>query len=113
MKSWLVWITGVIAAVALVAGNLDNILSTGAKWLGPYVISYVSPHADISVALDADLAIAVDVFVADPSNETRVIAVGQTHSDQKAVLNVPADTRYTIGWQGAGLEAGQPSTYWQ
>jgi hypothetical protein len=92
MKSWLVWIAGVIAAVAVVAGNLDKILSTGAKWLGPYIIPYVSPHAAISVALDVDLATAVDIFVADPSNETRVIAVGQTHRDQKAVLNVPANT---------------------
>jgi hypothetical protein len=106
MKSWLVGIAGVIAAVAVVASNLDKILSTGATWLGPYIIPYVSPHAVISVALDADLATAVDVFVADPSNETRVIALGQTHRDQKAVLNIPANTRYTIGWQGAGLEAG-------
>jgi hypothetical protein len=106
MKRWLVWIMGMIGAVAVVAGNLDKILSTGAKWLGPYIIPYISPHAAISVVLDADLATAADVFVADPSNETRVIAVGQTHRDQKAVLNVPANTRYTIGWQGAGLEAG-------
>jgi hypothetical protein len=106
MKGWLVWIAGVVAAVAVVATNLDKILSTGATWFGPYIIPYVSPQAVMSVALDPDLAIAVDVFVADPSNETRVIAVGQTHRDQKAVLNVPANTRYTIGWQGAGLEAG-------
>jgi hypothetical protein len=59
----------VIAAVAVVASNLDKILSTGARWLGPYIIPYVSPHAVISVALDADLAIAVDVFVADPSTK--------------------------------------------
>jgi hypothetical protein len=107
MKGWLVSMAGVIAAVAVVAGNLDKILSTGATWLGPYIIPYVSPHAVMSVALDPDLAIAVDVFVADPSNEANAIAVSQTHREQKAVLNVPANTRYTIGWQGAGLEAGQ------
>jgi hypothetical protein len=106
LKSWLVWTAGVIAAVALVAGNIDTILSTAAKWIGPYMIRYVSPRAAISVALDADLPFA-DVFAADPSDETRTIAGGRTHRDQKAVLDVPADTRYTIGWQGPGLEAGQ------
>jgi hypothetical protein len=102
MKSWLVWLAGVIAAIALVAHNLDTILATGAKWLGPYLI----PKAAMSVALDADLAITADVFVADPADKTRAIAVDLARRDRKAVLNVPANTFYTIGWQGAGLEAG-------
>jgi len=102
MKSWLVWIAGVVAAVALFAHNLDTILATGAKWLAPYV----SPQAAVSVALDADPAVTADVFVADPSDKTRAIAIGRTRRDQKAVLNVPANTFYTIGWQGAGLQAG-------
>jgi hypothetical protein len=102
MKSWLVWIAGVIAAIALVAHNLDTILATGAKWLGPYLV----PKAAMSVALDADLAITADVFVADPADKARAIAVDLARRDRKAVLNVPANTFYTIGWQGAGLEAG-------
>lgn len=106
MKNWLLWIGGVIAALAVVAGNLDSILSTGAKWLGPYLAPYLSPQAAIAVTLDTDLAAPVDVFVADPANETRVIAVDETGRDRKAVLKVPAYTRYTIGWQGAGFEAG-------
>jgi hypothetical protein len=102
MKSWLVWLAGVIAAIALFAHNLDTILATGGKWLGPYLI----PKAAVSAALDADLAITTDVFVADPADKTRAIAVDLARRDRKAVLNVPANTFYTIGWQGAGLEAG-------
>lgn len=109
MKSWLVWLAGVIAAIALVAHNLDTILATGAKWLGPYLI----PKAAMSVALDADLAITADVFVADPADKTRAIAFDLARRDRKAVLVVPANTFYTIGWQGAGVEAAQPSTSWR
>jgi hypothetical protein len=106
MKSWLVWMAGVIAAVALVAGNIETIISKGAKWLGPYIIPYISPLAAISVALDADLAVAADVFVVDPADKRRVIAIDRARREQKAVLNVPANTFYTMGWQGAGLVAG-------
>ena len=94
-----------IAAIALVAHNLDTILATGAKWLGPYLIPYVSPHAAMSVALDTDLAVTADLFVADPADKTRAIAIDRARRDRKAVLNVPANTLYTIGWQGAGQRA--------
>ena len=100
MKSWLVWLAGLIAAIALVAHNLDTILATGTKWLGPYLV----PKAAISV--DTDLAVTADVSVADPADKTRAIAVDRAGRDRKAVLNVPANTYYTIAWQGSGLEGG-------
>ncbi len=109
MKRWLISVAGVIAAAAVVVGNLDGILSAGAKWLGPYIVPYLSAHADLSVVPDADLALAADVFVADPANQTHAIAVGRAQKGQKAVLHVPANVLYTIGWQGAGLEAGAAS----
>jgi hypothetical protein len=102
----MVAVAGVIAAVAVVAVNIDHILTFGAKWLGPYIKAYTSPRADIFVLLGGDLDISADVFVADPANETHVIAVSRTQRGEQAVLRVPANTVYTIGWQGPGLEAG-------
>jgi hypothetical protein len=102
MKSWLIWLAGVIAAIALVAHNLDTILATGAKWLGPYLI----PKAAMSVALDADLAVTAHLSAADPADKTRAIAVDLARRDRKAVLSLPANTFYTIAWQGDGLESG-------
>jgi hypothetical protein len=113
MKSWRVWfaggsgtIIGVIATVAVVASNLDKILSISAEWIGPSITSLLSPKATISVLLDTGLAIDAEVFVADPRNETRAIAVSRVEPGHGAMLSVPADTVYTIGWQGAKIEAG-------
>jgi hypothetical protein len=96
------WVLGVIATVALLLTNLDSIISFGTKWIGPYL----KPRAEISVVLGGDLDFTADVFVAEPTNETQVVAVDQKLRGRQAVLIVPADTIYTIGWQGPGLEAG-------
>jgi hypothetical protein len=109
MKRWIVAIGSVIAALALVAGNVDEILSFGAKWLAPYLKAYTTPRAEILVLLADDVDNGGDasaiVFIADPQNTTQAIAVSPTRQG-RAVLSVPANTVYTIGWQGPGLEAG-------
>lgn len=105
-KGWLIAAAGLVAAAATVAGNIDKMLDAGAKWLGPYVSKYVNPRAAINIALDDGLTIAPHVFVADPANKTRAIAVADAAQGTAAILSVTADTFYRIGWQGAGLQAG-------
>ena len=106
MKTWFIWAASVIAAVTAVITNLDKILSFVAKRLGPYLSSYFGPKATISVLLDTDRDVQATVFAADPKNKNHAIEVSRTKRDQKAVLTVPANILYIIGWQGAGIEAG-------
>jgi hypothetical protein len=110
MKAWLISITAVVAAVALLATNLDKILTVSAKWLGPYLMPYISPQAHMAIRLDDNITAEANVFVSDPDPEKKdhVLAVGRVRQDEQAVLTVSAKELYKIGWQGVGpnIEAG-------
>ncbi len=106
MKIWFIWVGSVIAAVAAVIASFDKILSFVAKWLAPHVSSYFGPKATIFVLLDTDRDVQAMVFAADPKNENHAIEVDRTKRGQKAMLTVPANYLYTIGWTGDGIEAG-------
>ena len=45
-------------------------------------------------------------FVIDPVNESHVLAVGRARHGEDAVVSVPANVLYKIGWQGPDIEAG-------
>lgn len=106
IKGLLIGAAGLVAVSATLAGNLDKILDTAAKWLGPYISKYINPSATLTIALEKGLTISPHVFIADPANKTRVIAVADAKEGSSAALTVTADTFYRIGWQGAGLLAG-------
>jgi hypothetical protein len=106
VKTWLISVGAVVAAVALFATNIDNILTVSAKWLGPYLAPYISPQAHIAIRLDDEAVKGADVFVSDPASEAHVLAVGRTRRGEEAVLTVPANVLYKVGWQGPNIAAG-------
>jgi hypothetical protein len=106
MKAWLVSIAAVVAAVALLATNLDKILTVSAKWLGPYLVPYIRPQANMAIRLDDNITAEPDVFVSDPANEAHVLAIGHVRHGEPAVLTVSANTLYKIGWQGTNIAPG-------
>lgn len=106
MKSWLISLGAAIAALAVVAANIDKVVTIGVKWLGPVLAPYINPQAQIAIRLDDEAAAVADVFVSDPASETHPLASARTRYGQEAVLTVPANILYKIGWQGPKIEAG-------
>lgn len=106
MRTWLISLGAAVAAVAVLATNTDQILTIGAKWLGPVLAPYVNPQAHIAIRLDDKTAAVVDVFASDPANEAHPLATGRARYGQDVVLSIPANVLYKIGWQGPYIEAG-------
>ncbi|MDR6955297.1 hypothetical protein J2X65_004676 [Ancylobacter sp. 3268] len=106
MRNWLVGLGSVIAAVALVVGNADKILSFAKTWVAPSLAPYFTDQAVMTVRIEPGVDLAADVFAADPANANRAVAVAQARKGEDARLTVPARMLYTLGWQGPGLKAG-------
>ncbi len=106
---WFAGLAGAIAALAILTANLDKVLSFGAKWIAPYVAPYLQPTSVLTVTIDEDVPGTADVFVANPADDTRAIAVDHVDRSKPAELKVPANVVYTVGWQGAAIEAGAAS----
>jgi hypothetical protein len=104
MRSWLISFAAIVAAAAVLASNIDNILTITSKWLGPHLAPYIYPQAHIAIRLDDETATTADVFVSDPADN--VLAHGRTRHGEEAVLTVPANVLYKIGWQGPNILAG-------
>jgi hypothetical protein len=107
LRAWLISLAGVIATVALVAGNLEKILEFGSKWISPRLAA----QTEMTVALDpGEQRWVVHVYVAEPDAKPRkIMAVADATANQPARLRVPAGMTYDIGWQGAGIRAGAAS----
>jgi hypothetical protein len=101
-----VWLIGAVAAMAVLASNVDKILSITLKWVAPYIVPYISPVAIIQVTLEDGIPGSADIFIAETGGNPHAIAVDRVQSGRLAKLSVPANIVYTIGWQGSAIEAG-------